>query len=116
MGTTSAEPKDTSLIRFLPEEGSRGKMGPMSVSGTDLSTPVLLLAMPQVLDPFFHRSVVLLLHHEEEGSFGFIINRPTGIRVTEILKGMEVDWRGEGGARAHVRRPVPPPRPAMLAP
>ncbi|MEZ5312718.1 MAG: hypothetical protein R2862_03220 [Thermoanaerobaculia bacterium] len=32
-----------------------------------LSVPVLLLAMPQISDPFFAKSVVLLLAHEEEG-------------------------------------------------
>ena len=80
----------------------------MSVSGSDLSTPVLLMAMPQVLDPFFHRSVVLLLHHEEEGSFGFILNRPTGIKVSEILKGMDVGWSGREEAVAYFGGPVQP--------
>lgn len=75
---------------------------------SDLTTPVLLLAMPQVQDPFFHKSVVLLLHHEEEGSFGFIVNRPTGIRLNEILKGMEVDWQGEEEVVAHFGGPVQP--------
>ncbi|HEY4596926.1 MAG TPA: YqgE/AlgH family protein [Thermoanaerobaculia bacterium] len=83
-------------------------MGPMSVSGSDLSTPVLLMAMPQVLDPFFHRSVVLLLHHEDEGSFGFILNRPTGIKVSEILKGMDVGWSGRQEAVAYFGGPVQP--------
>lgn len=80
----------------------------MSVAGSDLSTPVLLMAMPQVLDPFFHRSVVLLLHHEEEGSFGFIVNRPTGIKVSEILQGMDVDWQGREEAVAYFGGPVQP--------
>lgn len=75
---------------------------------TELTTPVLLLAMPQVLDPFFHRSVVLLLHHEEEGSFGLILNRPTGIHVREILQGMEVQWEGKAEAVAHFGGPVQP--------
>jgi putative transcriptional regulator len=83
-------------------------MGRMSVSGSDLSTPVLLMAMPQVLDPFFHRSVVLLLHHEEEGSFGFILNRPTGIKVSEILQGMDVGWSGREEAVAYFGGPVQP--------
>jgi putative transcriptional regulator len=83
-------------------------MRPMSVSGSDLSTPVLLMAMPQVLDPFFHRSVVLLLHHEDEGSFGFILNRPTGIKVSEILKGMDVGWSGREEAVAYFGGPVQP--------
>jgi len=84
---------------------------------------MLLLAMPQVLDPFFHRSVVLLIHHEDEGSFGFIVNRPTGIRVSEILQGMEVSWNGPERAVAYFGGPVQPelgtvlytPRPADLA-
>jgi putative transcriptional regulator len=69
---------------------------------------VLLLAMPQVLDPFFHRSVVLLIRHEDEGSLGFIVNRPTGIKVNEILKGMEVDWRGREDTVAYFGGPVAP--------
>ncbi len=80
----------------------------MSVSGSDLVTPVMLMAMPQVLDPFFHRSVVLLLHHEDEGSFGFIVNRPTGIKVAEILKGMDVGWEGGEEAVAYFGGPVQP--------
>jgi putative transcriptional regulator len=78
----------------------------MAVAGSDLSTPVLLLAMPQVLDPSFHRSVVLLLHHEDEGSFGFIVNRPTGIKVTDILKGMDIGWQGHEEAVAYLGGPV----------
>lgn len=80
----------------------------MSVAGSDLTTPLLLMAMPQVLDPFFHRSVVLLLHHESEGSFGFIINRPTGIKVGEILKGMDVGWQGRDEEVAFFGGPVQP--------
>src|ERR1700753_2735202 len=93
------------------------------VSAT-LPTPVLLVAMPQVLDPFFHHSVVLLVRHEEEGSFGVIVNRPTGIKVSEILKGMEVSWQGRDDAVPHFGGPVQPslgtvlfgPSPAPAAP
>src|SRR6185295_4536061 len=80
----------------------------MSSETTDLSAPIFLLAMPQVLDPFFHRSVVLLIHHDEDGSFGFIVNRPTGIRVGEILKGMEVNWTGRESSLAYFGGPVQP--------
>ena len=80
----------------------------MSSAPATLSTPVLLLAMPQVLDPFFHRSVVLMVRHEDEGSLGFIVNRPTGIKVNEILKGMEVDWQGREDVVAYFGGPVQP--------
>lgn len=80
----------------------------MAVSDSELTTPLLLMAMPQVLDPFFHKSVVLLLHHEAEGSFGFIVNRPTGIKISEILKGMEVGWHGSAEEVAFFGGPVQP--------
>ncbi len=81
-------------------------MSAMSVSGSDLTTPVLLMAMPQVLDPFFHRSVVLLLQHEDQGSYGFVVNRPSTHRVSEILRGMEIGWGGRGEEVAYAGGPV----------
>lgn len=48
-------------------------------------TPSLLLAMPQLEDPNFHRSVVLLCRHGEDGALGFIVNRPLEIPAAELL-------------------------------
>ena len=44
--------------------------------------PGLLIAMPQLNDPNFARSVVLLLEHNEDGSFGVVINNPIPAAVT----------------------------------
>ena len=38
--------------------------------------PALLLSMPQMLDPNFSRSVVLLCKHSDQGAFGLVVNRP----------------------------------------
>jgi putative transcriptional regulator len=38
--------------------------------------PALLLSMPQLLDPNFNRTVVLLCRHGDEGAFGLVVNRP----------------------------------------
>ncbi len=76
--------------------------------GEDLKTPILLLAMPQVLDPFFYKSVVLLLQHQEEGSQGFIVNRPTGVKIGEILEDLEIPWLGDEGSLAFFGGPVQP--------
>jgi len=39
--------------------------------------PSLLLSMPQLMDPNFSRTVVLLCtHSEEQGAFGLVLNRP----------------------------------------
>lgn len=47
--------------------------------------PTLLLAMPQLMDPNFSRSVVLLCQHGAEGALGFVVNRPTEMRAAEAV-------------------------------
>ncbi|MEU3185955.1 YqgE/AlgH family protein [Streptomyces sp. NPDC006923] len=46
----------------------------------------LLVATPALTDPNFHRAVVLLLDHDEEGSLGVVLNRPTPVGVGDILE------------------------------
>ena len=77
---------------------------------------MLLIAMPQVMDPFFHRSVILLVHHDEDGSVGFILNRPTEIEIPDIMQGMELEWRGAPGAVALFGGPVQPQLGTVLYP
>ncbi len=36
----------------------------------------LLIARPAMADPFFGRSVILMLQHGAEGAFGLVLNRP----------------------------------------
>lgn len=38
--------------------------------------PALLLSMPQLVDPNFSRTVVLLCKHSADGAFGLVLNRP----------------------------------------
>ena len=44
-----------------------------------------LLASPFMDDPDFYRSVVFLVRHNEEGSFGLILNRPTDFRLDKVV-------------------------------
>ena len=37
--------------------------------------PILLLSMPQMADPNFARTVVLLCDYPEKGAFGLVVNR-----------------------------------------
>ncbi|MFB6258239.1 MAG: YqgE/AlgH family protein [Flavobacteriales bacterium] len=39
-------------------------------------------------DPNFKRSVVLLCDHNEEGSFGFVLNRTLDLRVGDFMEGL----------------------------
>jgi putative transcriptional regulator len=53
----------------------------------DLAAGRLLVAAPALLDPNFARAVVLILDHDEQGTLGIIINRPTELAVRDILAG-----------------------------
>lgn len=44
----------------------------------------LLVAAPALADPNFARSVVLMVHHEDEGAFGLILNRTGRRRLGEV--------------------------------
>ncbi|WP_419995377.1 YqgE/AlgH family protein [Streptomyces boninensis] len=46
----------------------------------------LLVATPSLADPNFERSVVLLLDHDDEGSLGVVLNRPTPVDVGDVLQ------------------------------
>ena len=49
---------------------------------------MLLLATPVLLDPNFADTVVLMLDVGDEGALGVVLNRPTGLAVSEVLS----DW------------------------
>ncbi|WP_198358580.1 YqgE/AlgH family protein [Streptomyces fildesensis] len=46
----------------------------------------LLVATPALADPNFDRAVVLLLDHDEAGSLGVVLNRPTPVGVGDVLQ------------------------------
>jgi putative transcriptional regulator len=46
----------------------------------------LLLSMPQMQDPNFSRTVVLLCDYGPEGAFGLVINRPTEMPATAMVR------------------------------
>ncbi|NIL97339.1 MAG: YqgE/AlgH family protein [Planctomycetales bacterium] len=44
----------------------------------------LLIAAPQLADPNFKQTVVLMIEHHEQGAFGVILNRPTQSTVKDL--------------------------------
>ena len=48
----------------------------------------LLVSGPFLADPYFRRSVILLCMHDEEGSFGLVLNRPIDITVSDLMEDM----------------------------
>ena len=49
-----------------------------------------LVAMPALSDSFFHRSVVYVCEHDENGAMGLIINRPTKVLLEELFSHLEI--------------------------
>jgi putative transcriptional regulator len=53
---------------------------------------IILISEPSLRDFYFRQSVVLLAEHNDEGSFGIIVNKPIATRLNEVLKDFpEVD-------------------------
>jgi putative transcriptional regulator len=51
--------------------------------------------MPHLLDPNFARSVVLMVHHDESGAFGVVLNRPTELSAPNLCATLDIEWCGD---------------------
>lgn len=71
--------------------------------------PRLLLSMPQLLDPNFARTVVLLCEHNPEGAFGLVLNRPTDVPASSVV-GLVPAVTNDNGMRLWIGGPVEPHR------
>jgi putative transcriptional regulator len=66
------------------------------VSGRMSTEGELLIASPEMREPFDH-AVVLMAQHDRDGAFGIVINHPAGTRpIAEVLKAMGSDSSGVG--------------------
>ncbi len=57
--------------------------------GTPILKPkqgIILISEPSLRDFYFRQSIVLLAEHNEDGSFGVIINKPIESQVNDIIK------------------------------
>lgn len=52
-------------------------------------TGALLVATPQIDEPTFRRSVVLVLEHDEAGTLGVVLNDLSAVPVDEVVPGWE---------------------------
>jgi putative transcriptional regulator len=46
-----------------------------SIEPTEIKVPYFLVALPQLNDPLFQKSVVLVASHDKDGAFGLIVNK-----------------------------------------
>jgi len=45
----------------------------------------VLISEPFLQDIYFKRSIVLLTEHNEEGTVGFVLNKPINLKINEVL-------------------------------
>jgi putative transcriptional regulator len=53
---------------------------------SDEMDPILLIASPQMSDPMFRQTVVLVWHRDEEGAIGVVINRSMEHRLLDVVE------------------------------
>jgi len=63
---------------------------PRPLSVPVLTRGVLLVAHPNLSDPNFQQTVVLICEHGAQGTLGIIINRPTALLLSEALPNVSV--------------------------
>ena len=52
--------------------------------------------------PFFNHTLVLLIDHGDEGSFGFVVNRMTDLEIEDVFNEVGVSGEAAGTVRAPV--------------
>jgi putative transcriptional regulator len=70
----------------------------------------LLCAVPQLTDPNFARTVVLLLTHDADGAMGLTLNRATDSSLAQVAASIGLHWEGPADAKVRSGGPVEPSR------
>jgi len=52
--------------------------------------PGFLVASPTLRCPFFHHTLVLLVDHGDEGSFGFVVNKPSPVDFGRVASELDL--------------------------
>ena len=82
---------------------------------TEEFRPTLLVSMPQLPAPNFARTVVLLCDFAAEGAFGLVLNRPTEMAASTMVR-LEPEVEGGNDLPLCIGGPVEPGRGWILVP
>ena len=73
---------------------TKAEQSETTTTGDNL-TGHFLIAMPSLNDGFFNQAVTYICEHDENGSFGIIINQQTGITLKQIAKEMAIETEND---------------------
>jgi len=80
----------------------------------DHLAPGFLIAVPQLLDPNFRKSVVLLLQQSEDGALGVVINHESPLLLKDLCDDHEISYAGDPEKRVRKGGPVQPEQGLVL--
>ena len=63
-------------------------------SSAPLEKGVLLVAAPELRDPHFYQTVILIITYGKDGAFGLLINKPTEINMRKALPDITITKKG----------------------
>lgn len=102
------------MLCVMPTTVPRAALGPADPSAAPAApatislTGQLLVASPEMPDPRFAHTVILIVHHDEKGALGIVLNRPVEERpFSDILKALgDKDTNVAGTVRIFAGGPV----------
>ncbi|MFZ4735366.1 MAG: YqgE/AlgH family protein [Bradymonadia bacterium] len=72
------------------------------------TAPGVLVAMPQLADPNFTRSVVVMIEHDPRGALGVVVNQTVDHGCAEVCAELGLEWPGAPTANLLRGGPVEP--------
>ncbi len=96
--------------------GSRkaGYAGIKMIEEVTLGAPCCLVAVPQLGDRQFLRSVIFLIEHNAQGSMGLVINKPGSLSFGDFFGSQNMTYTGDPQALLCEGGPVQPERAFLL--
>ncbi len=61
-----------------------------------------LIAMPNMADPYFSRTLTYVCEHNEQGALGIVVNRPIDMTLQALFERLSLKLRGGGAADAPI--------------
>lgn len=80
----------------------------------ELAAPSFIVAVPQLGDPNFNRSVVYLLEHGDEGTMGLVLSRATDLSIGDFCDNQGIEFQGDRSEWIHMGGPVQTQRAFVL--
>jgi putative transcriptional regulator len=95
------------VLGLLILAGGAGVAAP-AAPGARYLAGQLLVATTELKDPRFVRTVVYMVHHDQAGAMGLVVNRPLGdTPLAALLEGLGMEGNGaQGGIRLYYGGPV----------